>query len=112
MSDLRRFKRALQRIEPLAAVLREEGVRESDAMFIAAALLHSQPEDRLRRIRDLVREFPPTIPELLAVRLGRCTEAEFADLCRRTRAAEKVREMTSGAAQVQASYYTSDLRGR
>lgn len=107
MSDLRRFKREMARIEPLAAILRQEGLREFDAALIAAALLHSQPEDRLGRIRDLAKEIPPVVAELLAVRLGRLTEVEFAELCRRTRAAEKLRDMTAGAVQVHCAYYTT-----
>jgi len=111
MSDLRRLKRHLARIEPLAAIFRAEGSSESDAMFVAAALLHGQPVDRLMRIRDLVRSFPPLTQELLSVRLGVCTEQRFTELCKRTRAAQVLRDMTGEALQVRASYYTPAARG-
>jgi hypothetical protein len=113
MTDLRRFRQLQKRIEPLAVILREDhGIHEFKAAMLAAALLHSQAEDRFAGIRDLVGEVPAFVERLLAVRLGRCTEREFAELCEVTAAAEKLREMTAGTAQVRAFYSVRNQHAR
>jgi hypothetical protein len=88
--DMRRFHKLMKKIEPLAATLQEAGIREFDATFAAACLVHSRPRDRFESCKSLFTEVHPLMLVCLRARLEsfECFhEAELSDLERRAIAA-------------------------
>lgn len=93
MSDHPKLNALLRRVEPLAAVLRDLGMRPVDASMVASALVHSRYVDRVEGLRDLVCDMPPAVDDLVRFRAAEAFQGGDAPSPQLLRAAEAMLEI-------------------